>query len=576
MMPERWKRLQRSLVFAAVFTAFLLVVILLLSGRLPEFPKLPKVPTELQELPFQLLLSFLRMCLAYGLSLLLGIGLGTWAATRAGAARFLMPLLDIFQAVPVLGFFPVAIAVFVKALGGGRLSLEAASIFLILTSQAWNLAYGVYEGIATLPSDAKESMTAFGVKGWHRFWRLYLPACVPKLVYNSIVSWGNGWYFLIGCEILAVGSERVVLPGIGSYLFLTSQEGQIDLTLGGLLLLLLLIASMDLFIWRPLSRWSEKYRYEFEASSGWTPLESRWLERWQRLHLRNRVRWLRSWLEREFLEPVLRLGEPLARFRPPPGWRTGIRKGLGKLAALTATLLLGYCLYAAGRAAYDTLAQPWPERAKDLPVAIAASFLRLVVALSISISIAFPLAVWAGENKKVARFLTPLAEIGSSVPATALFPVIVVFFIQFGGMNAASILLLLTGMVWYVLFNLLAGVRNIPEDLQEATRAMGLRGWRRWKRLMLPALFPSLITGSITAFGGGWNALIVSEYGVFDNKTYQVLGIGALLQEATFVTHDRTMVLLTILALIVTVVVINRVFWHPLYNLSAERFKIDV
>lgn len=575
MTTEKWKRIQKALIFVGVFALFLLVVIFFLSGKKPRFPVIEQVPPEISALPLQLLYSFLRMCAAYVFSLVLGIAIGTWAATNARAGSVLLPLLDILQAVPVLGFFPVAIAVFVENLGGGRFALEVASIFLILTSQAWNIAYGVYEGIATLPSDAKEAMAAYGVTGWHRFWRLYMPACVPKLVYNSMLSWANGWYFLIACEILALGPVRTTLPGIGSFLLLSSQSGEIGLTFVGLGMLLALIIAMEFFIWSPLARWSEKYCYEFSAPLSWTG-GSKVFEKWRQIHLRSRLKFASLWLEKKFLDPVLRMGEPLARFKPPSSWKTPFLLFLGKFASLTGIAALLFCLFLALQSGYETLSQPWPPEASEIPLAIASSFVRLIVALIFSVAIAFPIAVWAGNDKRVLKFLTPIAEIGASVPATALFPIIVLFVIHnLGGMNVASILLLMTGMIWYVLFNLLAGVRSIPEELQEATRSMGIFGWMRWKRLMIPALFPSLITGSITAFGGGWNALIVSEYGVFQGKTYEVQGIGAILQKATFVKPDSVMVLLSVLALVSTVVIINRIFWRPLYELAAEQYKIE-
>lgn len=574
-----WKDLQRPLIYLGVLLVLLLPIFLLLTGKIPTPPiekiPIPKVPPEISQLPGYLLLSYLRMWAAFGISLIFGFAIGTWAATRPGAARFLLPGLDILQAVPVLGFFPVVVALFIEPLGAGRFAFEIATVFLCVSSMAWNLAYAVYEAIHTLPTEAREAMTAYGVSGWHRFYRLYLPASVPKVVYNSILSWSNGWYFLIACEIIAVGPVKTVLPGIGSFLTQSAEEGRLDLTLTGLLMLIALIASKEFLFWRPLTGWSEKYRYDFKSTSTRSFTEPRFVVKWRELHLRNRVRLLKHWAEKKFLEPVLRLGEPLARFKPTPQWRAKQDAALVKLAMGLGILLLGYLVYAAGRSGYETLTQPLPERAFDLPLAMAHSFLRLVLALVVSVAIALPLAVWAGERKRVERFVAPIAEIGASIPATALFPIIVIFVIKIGGMELAAILLLLTGMTWYLVFNLLAGVRAIPEELREATRSMNLRGWQKWKHLRLPALFPSLLTGGITAFGGGWNALIVSEYFVYQRQTYQVFGVGAILQEATFEQHDSQLVLLTILALVVTVVAINQFFWKPLYGVAAERFKIE-
>ncbi len=223
-----------------------------------------------------------------------------------------------------------------------------------------------------------------------------------------------------------------------------------------------------------------------------------------------------------------------------------------------------------------TLSQPWPSDAKEIPAAILASTIRMTVAYAISLAWTVPCALAASESPRFNRILSPIAEIVGSMPATALFPVIVIFVIQVtGGMNLASILLILTGMQWYLLFNLLAGVNQVPEDLKEAARAFGLSRYARWRKLILPAVMPSLITGSITAWGGGWNALILSEYFVYQQHTYQVIGIGALLDAATYKTGNGVMILLSLLSMILVVLVLNRLMWRPLYNLATERYRLD-
>ena len=241
------------------------------------------------------------------------------------------------------------------------------------------------------------------------------------------------------------------------------------------------------------------------------------------------------------------------------------------------TLALG--VYAGGRALLillHSLAPPWPEQAYHIPLYLLFSMLRLLAAYALSLIWTVPLALWVGESPRVARVVTPLAEIGASLPATALFPLIVVGVIRFaGGMNLASVLLVITGMQWYLLFNLIAGVRSIPGELKEAARALGLSRWMTWKRLVLPAILPSLITGSITAWGGGWNALIVSEYLVYREKVYSVRGIGSLLDNATYVSGDRQLILLTLVSLTATIVLLNRFIWRRAYALASDRYRIE-
>ncbi len=223
-----------------------------------------------------------------------------------------------------------------------------------------------------------------------------------------------------------------------------------------------------------------------------------------------------------------------------------------------------------------TLSQPWPSDAKQIPEAIVLSTIRMTVAYAISLAWTVPCALAASENPRFNRVLSPIAEIVGSMPATALFPLIVVFVIEItGGMNLASILLILTGMQWYLLFNLLAGINQVPEDLKEAARAFGLSRVARWRKLILPAVTPSLITGSITAWGGGWNALILSEYFVYKDHTYQVLGIGSLLDAATYRSGNGVMILLSLLSMIAVVLLLNRLMWRPLYNLATERYRLD-
>ncbi|MFZ0888141.1 MAG: ABC transporter permease subunit, partial [Candidatus Binataceae bacterium] len=250
---------------------------------------------------------------------------------------------------------------------------------------------------------------------------------------------------------------------------------------------------------------------------------------------------------------------------------------LARAAVIVAiTLLFGYAVGEGLAALIRALAQPWPAEVKMIPAATGASIIRLVVAYGISMGWTLPCVLAANENQNFKRWLAPAAEIAGSMPATALFPLIVLVAIKVtGGMNLASILLVLTGMQWYVLFNLLAGVNQIPEDLKEAARSFGLSRFATWKRLTVPALMPSAVTGSITAWGGGWNALILSEYVPYGGRHYEVLGLGALLDEATYQTGNSVMILLSLLSMVAVVITLNRLVWRRAYDTAAERFKLD-
>jgi NitT/TauT family transport system permease protein len=533
------------------------------------------VPTSIEHLAYYAFCSFYRMLAAYIIALIFSIVYGMAAARGGLYERILIPAIDIAQSVPVVGFFPAAVFFFVALTHGSRLGVEMAAVFLIFTSQAWNMALGVYEAVKTIPDDSREALESFGARGWLRFKRLLMPASVPKLVYNSILSWVAGWYFLIACEIITAGPATYRLPGLGSFLWEASEKGRNFDLAAGLLTLLAIIVLMDMIVWQPLSTWAEKFRYEFAASSGAV----------QSLGMFDALsgvgpavtRAIRSIL----IRPISLIASTLKALPRGPQLSPQQSKRAGQIMR---TLVIGaiviFSAWVLGRglvALIRTLSQPWPSDAREIPAAILASTIRMTIAYAISLAWTVPCALAASESPRFNRILSPVAEIVGSMPATALFPVIVAAFIQFtGGMNAASIVLILTGMQWYLLFNLLAGVNQVPEDLKEAARAFGLSRYARWRKLILPAVMPSLITGSITAWGGGWNALILSEYFTYNSHTYQVIGIGALLDAATYSkSGSGVMILLSLLSMIAVVLLLNRLMWRPLYNLAAERYRLD-
>ncbi|MGD0117737.1 MAG: ABC transporter permease subunit [Candidatus Binatus sp.] len=532
------------------------------------------VPISIRHLPYYAFCSFYRMLAAYVIALIFSIIYGMAAARGRLYERILIPAIDIAQSVPVVGFFPAAIYFFVSLTHGSRLGIEMAAVFLIFTSQAWNMALGVYEAVKTIPDDSREALETFGGHGWLRFKRLLLPASVPKLVYNSILSWVAGWYFLIACEIITAGPANYKLPGLGSFLWEASEKGRNFDLAAGLLTLLAIIVAMDMIVWQPLSTWAEKFKYEFAASSGAA----------QSLGMFDALSGVGPAVTRALrtvlVPPIRLIGRTLDAL--PRGPKLSPEQAR-RVNAIVQTLVIGtiviFSAWALARgffALIRTLSEPWPSDAEQIPEAILLSTIRMTVAYAISLAWTVPCALAASESARFNRIVSPIAEIVGSMPATALFPIIVAAFIEFtGGMNVASVVLILTGMQWYLLFNLLAGINQVPEDLKEASRSFGLSRFARWRKLILPAVTPSLITGSITAWGGGWNALILSEYFVYKNQTYQVLGIGSLLDAATYKSGNGVMILLSLLSMIAVVLLLNRVVWRPLYNLAAERYRLD-
>jgi NitT/TauT family transport system permease protein len=519
------------------------------------------------DLPAAAAWSLMRMTVSYVVSLAFAWWAGFQAATNPRVARVLLPALDVGQSVPVLGFFPAAIFLFVKLLGGGRLGFELASIFLLFTSQAWNLAFGVYEGLSTIPFETRAATESLGVRG-PLLWRmLYLPACIPTLIYNSILSWANGWYFLIASEIIVSGPVHYDLPGLGSMMSQAFARGDLKLAIGAIVVLIAIVLAIELLVWRPLRSWSRRFRYDTQASG---EDDDEAMLRLPDLGLpallrggraAGRALWARL--------PTRRVGDAATR----------VASGLMALGrALRWPVIAGIAVLVVMSigSMFRALRAPWPPEAEMVPLALVLSFLRINAAYVLALLWTIPVALWAYDHPRGARTLSLVAQVGASVPATAFFPVLVALLVnRFGGMELISIVLALTGMQWYLLFNLLAGVQRVPNDLRESLRSLGLSRFDIYRKLVLPACVPSLVTGSVVAWGGTWNALILSEYITYRDRVYEVVGIGALLNRATFRTGSRTLLFLSLAALVITVVAFNRLVWDRLYRWAHQRYRME-
>jgi len=521
-----------------------------------------------KNLPYYTFRSLIRMGVAYIFALLFSIAYGFAAATSKKRAAIMLPILDIFQSVPVLGFFPAAIFFFIAIIPNKTLGVEFASIFLIFTSQVWNMAFGVYESLTTIPKEIKEAYHFFDPYDKLAFARLYLPATIPKLIYNSIVSWSNGWYFLVACEIFAVGSASYSLPGIGSFIMESASESKISLTLLGILTLIVVIFLLDLFIWKPLSQWSRRFRYSMN------PGEEEETEVWGVVSL--------FW---EFVGKVLRsLKNKIIKNQDGAlSFYNTIHKifpkkiiyTINKIILFTTLLLTGLLVY--------KIAIAFPSFIKTIHLsyfvisgkATLYSFIRLLIAYAISVAWTIPVAVLMFYHQKGARILSPILQILASIPAVSLFPLILYYFIKFPhGLDITAIILILTGMQWYLLFNAYGGLKAIPNDMKEVVDSMGIRGPLKFKRLLLPASLPSIMTGTITAFGGGWNALIIAEYIVLKGRTYSVEGIGSLLDKS-LANNNQGLFIVALTVMVLTVFLINHFVYRPLYDKIAERFNME-
>lgn len=562
------ERLKHPFTWGDVLVIGLMAVLLYGGARLafatPPIIKGPHISLDPSALPWYTALSLGRMLAAYILSLLFTLVYGRTAAYNRRAESVLMPLLDVLQSVPILSFLPIVLLSLVAILPQ-RLAVEMAAIVLIFTSQAWNMTFGWYQSLTTVPKELREASSIFRLNTWLRFKGLELPFGMIGLIWNSIMSWAGGWFFLMAAEIFTVGTKDFRLPGLGAYLQEAANQSDFRAIAFGLTALILTIVALDQFVWRPLLTWSDRFKVEMTESD--QPPTS-WF--YDLLHSSRLFLALRSlfakaserldhWLIRRApMKP--NLGDENAR----PGWKLSVFY----------LLIAAALLYGGYRAALMLLTVP-PAQWQQIGVGLFATFLRVSVALVIALAWTIPVGVAIGTNRRVAAFLQPVVQVIAAVPATAVFPIILLFFINFaGGLNTAAIFLMLMGMQWYVLFNVIAGASTIPQDLKYTSALLQLSRWQTWRTLILPALFPFIVTGAITASGGAWNASIVAEYVHFGGQILFATGIGSLISQAT-AKGDYPLLLASTLSMILAVALINRLFWRRLYKIAEGKYRME-
>jgi NitT/TauT family transport system permease protein len=566
-VPPR-DRLERSFTAGDFIVILFIVALLYVGARLafnaPAFIEGPQISLEPATLPWYTLLSVGRMLAAYFLSLLFTLTYGRMAAYNRRAEAILMPLLDILQSVPILSFLPIVL-LGLSAFLPQRIAAELASIVLIFTSQAWNMTFGWYQSLTTIPKELREASAIFRLNAWLRFKRLELPFAMIGLIWNSIMSWAGGWFFLMAAEIFTVGSKDFRLPGLGAYLHEAANQGDFRAIAFGLAALITTIVALDQFVWRPLLAWADRFKVEMVESD--EPPTS-WF--YDLIHASRLFLWAGSL----FAQANEKFDHWMIRRAPiQADWKENGSKLDWKLVAFY--VLIGiFILYGGYRAAEMLFSVPWLQWGQ-IGVGVLATFLRVSVSLIIALLWTIPIGVAIGTNRRVAAVLQPIVQVTASVPATAIFPVLLFFFINMtGGLNIAAIFLMLMGTQWYLLFNVIAGASAIPQDLKYTSALLGLSRWERWRTLILPALFPYIITGAITASGGAWNASIVAEYVHFGGQTLFATGIGSLISQAT-ANGNYPLLLASTLSMIVAVVLVNRLFWRRLYKTAEEKYRME-
>jgi NitT/TauT family transport system permease protein len=519
-------------------------------------------------LPKYALFSVLRIAVAYFLSLVFTLVYGYIAAYNREAERFMVPLLDTLQSIPVLSFLPPVMIFMVALFPTRELGVELGSVLLIFTGQVWNMTFSFYASLKNIPNEMREAAFTYRLNWWQRFWQLELPYGAIGLIWNSMMSVAGGWFFLMACEMFVLGTRDFRLPGLGSYLQTAANAGDSRAICWGLVTMIGVIILIDQTVWRPVIAWAEKFKIEQVASSD--------IPRSPILSLL-RSSQLLPFVSRSLVLPVRK---KLSLYFVKGGTR---KKSLAASDSETSrwifstlmVLALGAVVFAVMKLLAALTSISWGEL-RHLVAGAGATFLRVEVALLLAALWTVPVGVAVGLRPRLSAIAQPIAQIAASVPATALFPIILLVLVRAGGgLGTGSILLLLLGTQWYVLFNVIAGAMAIPADLKEVCDVYHLNKAERWRRLWLPGIFPYLITGLVTASGGAWNASIVAEYFHFHGQTMSTLGLGAIISEATDKGNFRLLLSATVVMAMI-VVSINRLVWRRLYALAATRFKLEL
>lgn len=538
---------------------------------------LPQITISLspRALPRYAFYSVVRIWLAYALSLLFAIGYGYTAAYNRRVEALMIAGLDILQSIPVLSFLPGVMLAMVALFPSRQLGVEMGAILLIFTGQVWNMAFSFYSSLKSIPRELREAATIYRFSPWQRLVELELPYSAIGLVWNSMVSVAGGWFFLMACEMFVLGSRDFRLPGLGSYLQTAASTGNATAIVWGLFTMVAIIVATDQLLWRPVIAWSDKFKFE--------QVETTSRVRSPLLHLLQHSRGLRT-LRQHTIEPFAEsIYQRLAKNRQRDAEvsrhltasdRRRRERWNATLRALALIIVVGGVLYAALHA-LSLLHQVKRSEFFEILLGAFATFLRVNTALLLASAWTIPAGVAIGFHPRLARIAQPLAQIAASVPATALFPVVLMALIRIGGgLGIGSILLMMLGTQWYILFNVIAGAMAIPTDLREVATLFHFTTAQRWKTLILPGIFPYLITGLVTASGGAWNASIIAEYFRLENHTMQTLGLGAVISAATDSGKFQILLLATIV-MATMVVTINRLVWRPLYRLAETRYKMS-
>lgn len=524
-----------------------------------------EVRLDVAYLPYYLMRTSIRMLAALAASLLFSLAFAALASKSHTAEKVMVPALDILQSIPVLGFLSITVTGFIALFPGNIAGVECAAIFAIFTSQAWNMAFSLYQSFRTIPGDLLEAAAMFRLSPWQRFWRLEVPFAMPGLLWNMMMSMSGGWFFVVASEAISVSGNDIRLPGIGSYIALAIQQQDLAAIGWAIVAMLVAILLYDQLLFRPLVAWADRFRFETLPSE--KEPES-WL-----LDLLRRSAWVAALLSRAaaLAGRTLTWGSRQARRAPPGGTASASAAWRNHLANAVVLVVTAAAL---ARVAYFVHSEVgWREVGHVLWLGTL-TMVRVLVLIALAALVWVPLGIRIGLNPKVARIAQPVAQFLAAFPANLMFPLAVMLIARFA-LNPEIWLspLMIFGTQWYILFNVVAGASSIPTELKLAARNFGLRGWLLWRRFLIPAVFPSLLTGLVTAAGGSWNASIVSEYVTWGDRTLVATGLGSYIAEMT-AKGDFPRIALGIGVMALFVVGFNRLLWNRLYQLAQERTRL--
>jgi NitT/TauT family transport system permease protein len=562
LIPNRWDLIAFPLVFGLLLLAGLGAHQTLAPlSSLPE----PVVSLDPSNLPNYALRTTLRMLAAMAASLLFTFTYGTLAAKSRRAEIVLVPLLDILQSVPVLGYISFTVVFFMSLFPGRVAGAEAAVVFAIFTSQAWNMTFSFYQSLRTAPRDLAEASRSFRFSPWQRFWRLEVPFAMPGLVWNMMMSMSGGWFFVVASEAITVGDKTIVLPGIGSYLAQAIEDRSIGAVGWAVLAMIVVIALYDQILFRPLVAWADKFRFE-QTGSASAPQS-----------------WLLDMLQRSRLARTCAIPGGMALRSLARQRFAGLHPKAPRAAAAASPLVdkvwlvvvAAAALYAAWQiVAFISSELGWGEVLLVFKLGLF-TLARVAILIALASAIWVPIGVAIGLRPRLAEKIQPVAQFLAAFPANLLFPPFVITIVHFD-LNPDIWLspLIILGTQWYILFNVIAGTAAYPTDFREAASNFRIRGWQWWRKVILPGIFPYFITGAITASGGAWNASIVAEVVSWGDLHVSAHGLGAYIAQTT-ADGDYPKIVLGIAVMSLYVTVFNRLLWRRLYTYAENKLRLD-